>query len=266
MGVGGTQVVHVNFTSAEVDEIYFPQHEVVGDIANSVWQIGQRTRPQASWDFAYFLEVRKKLEEHIAELERDPRFPVIPQRIVADVRAAVPEDAVVALDNGMYKLWFARNCKAYAPNTLLLDNALATMGAGLPTAIAAKLVFPEKKVVAVCGDGGFMMSASELETAVRLKLDLVVLVLNDGGFGMIKWKQQAMGLPDFGLSCGNPDFVAFARSFGADAVRVERADDLGRELSARLAKGGVHLIEVPVDYSENEKVLTRELKEKTCLL
>ena len=266
MRPGGTKVIHVNFTSAKVDEIYFPEHEVVGDIANAVWQLKEHIRPQATWDFSYFMKIKAQLDTHVAANADDGRFPLIPQRIVADVRAAMPENGVVALDNGMYKLWFARNYRAYAPNTLLLDNALATMGAGLPSAMAAKLVHSGQKVVAVCGDGGFMMNSQEMETAVRLGLDLVVVLLVDGGYGMIKWKQQAMGLPNFGLDFGNPDFVKYAEAYGAKGYRATSAAEFRLLLDQALAGKGVHLIEVPVDYSENDRVFTKELKEKTCLL
>ena len=263
---GGTKVIHVNFTAAAVDDIYFPQAEVVGDIANAVWQLKNQVKPQSHWDFAYFMKVKTQLDAHVAEHADDSAFPVKPQRLVADVRRLMPEDGILALDNGMYKLWFARNYLAYAPNTLLLDNALATMGAGLPSAMAAKLVHPQQKVVAICGDGGFMMNSQEMETAVRLKLDLVVVIVNDGGFGMIKWKQQASGMENFGLEYNNPDFVRYAEAYGAKGHRVEKAGDLGVLLAQCFHEGGVHLIDVPIDYSENDRVFTRELKEKTCLL
>jgi len=193
-------------------------------------------------------------------------FPNVPQRIVADLRRAMPSDGILSLDNGMYKIWFARNYQAHEPNTVLLDNALATMGAGLPAAIAAKIVHPDRKVVAICGDGGFMMNSQEMETAVRLRLDLVVIVLRDDGYGMIKWKQAGSGFPTFGLDFGNPDFIAYAESYGARGVRIERTGQLEEELSAAFSEGGVHLIEVPVDYSENEAVFLEALQQKTCLL
>jgi acetolactate synthase-1/2/3 large subunit len=258
------QVIHVNFYSAKVDAIYFPQLEVIGDIANAVWQIKEKIKKQKHWDFSYFLRVKEKLEAHIAEKAGDDHFPVFPQKIVADVRAAMPEGGVVALDNGMYKLWFSRHYKTYEPNTLLLDNALATMGAGLASAIAARLVYPDRKILAVCGDGGFLMNAHELETAVRLKLNLSILLLNDNGYGMIQWKQDGMGFEKFGLSLGNPDWVAFAESFGARGYRARRAEDVASLLKGCLDQTGVHLIEVPVDYSENVRVFNEELKKKTC--
>jgi acetolactate synthase-1/2/3 large subunit len=178
----------------------------------------------------------------------------------------MPNNGIIALDNGVYKIWFARNYKAYQPNTVLLDNALATMGAGLPSAMAAKIIYPDRKVMAICGDGGFMMNSQELETAVRLKMNLVVIILRDNAYGMIKWKQTGMGFKDFGLDYGNPDFVKYAESYGASGHRVTSNDQLPIILKNCLNSLGVHLIEVPVDYSENEKVLIEELKSKTCIL
>jgi len=211
----GVDVIHINFSSAAVDPVYFPQVEVVGDIANSIWRIKETLETQSHWDFSRFMTVREAVQASVNEGVDDDRFPIYPQRLVADVRKAVQKQGIIALDNGVYKIWFARNYKATSPNTVLLDNALATMGAGLPSAMAAKLVHPDRHVLAICGDGGFMMNSQELETAVRLKMDLVVLVLRDNAYGMIKWKQENMGLKDFGLDYGNPDFVAYAESYGA---------------------------------------------------
>jgi acetolactate synthase I/II/III large subunit len=163
----------------------------------------------------------------------------------------------------MYKIWFARNYRTQVANTLLLDNALATMGAGLPSAIAACLLHPERRVLAVCGDGGFMMNSQEMETAVRLRLNLVVLILEDNAYGMIRWKQQVDRFADFGLGFGNPDFVAYAKAYGAKGSRVSSASGLVGELEAAFAEGGVHLVVVPVDYSENMRVLVDELRHGT---
>ncbi len=221
--------------------MYFPTHEVVGDIANAIWQLKEKLEPNADWEFSQFLKVKVGGPERSPRSGRGPgtharghvwqaeiaadistnvdsdAFPIKPQRIVHDVRQVVKDDGILCLDNGMYKLWFARHYPAYVPNTLLLDNALATMGAGLPSAIAAKLMFPERQVggsaalgrgpvaarayltlgrvaaqvIAVCGDGGFMMNSQELETAVRLLKNLVVLLINDNAFGMIKVRSGA---------------------------------------------------------------------------
>ena len=258
MRPGKQEVIHVNYSPAQVDPVYFPRYQVVGDIANAIWQLSELVEPSARWDTACFLETKKALRASMAEQSDSDAFPVKPQRLVRDVRRVIPDDGIVALDNGMYKIWFARNYPAYGPNTVLLDNALATMGAGVPSAMAAALLHPGRKVVAICGDGGFMMNSQELETAVRIGLNLVVLVVRDDGFGMIQWKQQAMGFPDFGMRFGNPDFVAYARAYGATGVRVERTADLEPLLARCLGAGGVHLLEVPIDYSEN-RLFTREL-------
>lgn len=264
MKPGGRQVIHVNFSSASVDPVYFPQVELVGDIANSIWQLNEQLEPQSQWEFDWFSKTRDAMEAHVAEGGDDPRFPVYPQRLVADVRKVMPDDGIIALDNGVYKIWFARNYKAHCPNTVLLDNALATMGAGLPSAMAAKLVFPERKVVAICGDGGFMMNSQELETAVRLKLDLIVIILSDSAYGMIKWKQANMGFDNFGLDFSNPCFVKYAESYGATGHRLEATDDLVPLMEKCQAEGGVHLLDVPVDYSDNDRILNKELPERSA--
>ncbi|WP_311969892.1 acetolactate synthase large subunit [Pseudomonas baltica] len=257
---GGTEVVHISFRSAEVDPVYFPQIEVVGDIANAIWEIKEKIEVQDTWDFSRMLTIREANEAHVALGADDGRFPVYPQRLVADLRSVLPSDGIVALDNGVYKLWFARNYKAYMPNTVLLDNALATMGAGLPSAMAARLVYPDTPIVSVCGDGGFMMNSQELETAVRLKMNLVVIVLRDDGYGMIRWKQQQMGFQDFGLDYGNPDFVKYAQSYGAFGHRVESAEAFAPLVTQCLQTPGVHVIDCPVDYSENDQILHRDIQ------
>lgn len=263
MHPGGKQVIHINFSGADVDPVYFPQHEVVGDIANSVEWLADNCGHCSNHDFSEFLRVREALEAHLEDRCDDDRFPIIPQRIVRDVRRVMPEDGIIALDNGMYKLWFARNYKACDNNTVLLDNALASMGAGLPSAMMAAMLYPEQKVMAICGDGGFMMNSQEMETAVRLNLNLVILIINDSAYGMIKWKQAQEGFTDYGLDYGNPDFVTYAQAYGAHGHRVTRAEDLQPTLEKAMAAGGVQLVDVPVDYSENDRVFNRELAELT---
>ncbi len=263
---GGKHVIHVNFNSAKVDDVYFPQLELVGDIATTFERLTKKLEPVPTHDFSYFMRVREKVQEHMKEGGDDSRYPLIPQRLVADVRKVMPEDGVIALDNGIYKIWFARNYRTPQPNTVLLDNALATMGAGLPSAMMASMLYPERRVMAICGDGGFMMNSQEMETAVRLKLNLVVLVLRDASYGMIRWKQAANGFADWGLEFGNPDFVAYAKSYGASGHRVDATEEFVPLLERCFTEGGVHLVEVPVDYSENKRVLIDELAERICLL
>ena len=266
MRPNGVRVIHVNFESAAVDPVYFPQLEVIGDIANSIWQIKEQIEPQDSWKLEFFRDVHDAYVAHRADLENDDRFPILPERVVRDIRRAMPRDGIVALDNGVYKIWFARNYPAHYPNTLLLDNALATMGAGLPSAMAAKLVNPDKPVIAVCGDGGFMMNSQEMETAVRLGLHLVVIILRDDAYGMIKWKQAHMQFADFGLDYGNPDFVMYAQSYGARGWRIDATDQLLPRVQACLAEPAVHLIDVPVDYSLNDETLNKTIRERSMQL
>jgi acetolactate synthase-1/2/3 large subunit len=258
----GAKVLHVNFSSAKVDDVYFPQHEVVGDIANTLAELTQKVSPAKNWDFSYFLAVKEHGQELLEKAGKNDSFPLAPERVVADVREAMPADGIVTLDNGLYKLDFARSYKAYAPNTLLLDNALATMGAGLPSAMAAKLLHPEVKVLSVCGDGGFMMNAQELETAIRMGLDLVVVILNDSAYGMIKWKQAQSHMPEWGLDFKNPDFVAFAEAHGAHGHRITQTTELLPMLKACLAAKGVHIIDVPVDYAASKALDLNSIEAK----
>jgi len=263
MEQGGFQVIHINYLTAAVDPVYYPQVGVIGDIANTIYQLTELISPKEHWNFSYFKDIKDATETHLLEGIDDNRFPLYPQRLVHDLRSVMPDDGVIALDNGVYKIWFARNYKAHVPNTVLLDNALATMGAGLPSAIAAKIVHPEKNIVAICGDGGFMMNSQELETAVRLGLNLVVLILSDNAYGMIKWKQAHMGFSDFGLDVGNPDFVKYAESYGAIGHRVNAAADFAGIVGNCFNVAGVHVVEVPIDYSDNDRILNREIKQKS---
>lgn len=266
MEEGRTKVIHVNFFPAQVDDVYFPQLNVIGDIANSVENITTQIKNTSNWDLSYFGRIKDEVESHLSKYSKDTRFPILPQRLVHIIREELPEDGIVTLDNGVYKIWFARNYKCYQPNTLLLDNALATMGAGLPSAIAAKLLNPEKKVISVSGDGGFMMNSQELETAVRLKLDIVVIILNDSSYGMIKWKQEGLGFENFGLDYTNPDFVKHAESYGAIGHRPTSDENFRELLTKCLNMKGVHVIDLQVDYSLNHSILNVLLKQKTCIL
>ena len=260
MRTGGTEVIHVSFRSAEVDPVYFPQIEVVGDIANAIWQIKEHIMPQPTWDFARMMKARAAEIEHAASLSGDMRCPIYPPYLVEQIRQLMPSNGIICLDNGVYKIWFARNYRAHMPNTVLLDNALATMGAGLPSAMASAMVYPDHKVMAICGDGGFMMNSQEMETAVRLKLNITVLILNDNSYGMIRWKQANMGFKDWGLTYNNPDFVKYAEAYGAKGHRVTSAKQLPELLKSCLDTPGVHLVDCPIDYSDNDRILNKEIR------
>jgi acetolactate synthase-1/2/3 large subunit len=260
MEADGQTVVHINYKAAQVDQVYFPQVEVIGDLELSISKLTESLLGKTQFDLSLFEQVKLEVEEKTTIGSDDARFPLLPQRLVRDVRAVMGDADIIALDNGVYKIWFARNYCAHEPNTILLDNALATMGAGLPSAMMAALSHPDQRVMAICGDGGFMMNSQELETAIRLKLNLVVMVLNDGSYGMIRWKQAGAGMPDWGLEFGNPDFVKYAQSYGAHGHRVSSAENLIPTLEAAFKAGGVHLVDVPVDYSQNRRLLIDELK------
>jgi acetolactate synthase-1/2/3 large subunit len=260
MRTGGTEVIHVSFRSAEVDPVYFPQIEVVGDIANAIWQIKEHIMPQPTWDFAKMMKAREAEIAHAASLSGDMRCPIYPPYLVDQIRQLMPSNGIICLDNGVYKIWFARNYRAHMPNTVLLDNALATMGAGLPSAMASAMVYPDRKVMAICGDGGFMMNSQEMETAVRLKLNITVVILNDSSYGMIRWKQANMGFKDWGLTYNNPDFVKYAEAYGAKGHRVTSAKQLPELLKSCLDTPGVHLVDCPIDYSDNDRILNKEIR------
>jgi acetolactate synthase-1/2/3 large subunit len=257
MQKGGQQVIHINFNSASVDEVYFPQLEVIGDIATTVNRLAEKLHLQnCSLELLAF---KTEIKQVIHEKDNDNSFPLLPQRIVADVRKALNKDGIIALDNGMYKLWFARHYHSFKPNTVLLDNALATMGAGLPSAIVCSLLYPKRQVLAVVGDGGFMMNSQELETAKRLGVNLVVLIITDSAFGMIRWKQQSQGFDDFGLQYTNPNFTHYAKSYGMQGYLLQQAEELTPLIQSCFTKGGLHLIEVPVNYAENTRLLPQNL-------
>jgi acetolactate synthase-1/2/3 large subunit len=245
------KIVHIDFSPADFDDVYTPDMEVIGDISHALWALTENVKLQ-DWKFDKFYEAKEAMLKKINGKAISSGFPIIPQRFVASLRKVMPKDGILSLDNGMYKIWVARNYPAYEQNTVLLDNALATMGAGLGAAMTAKMLFPEKKVAVVAGDGGFLMNVADLETAIRLRLDMVIIIVRDDGYGMIKWKQDAMKLADFGLNFSNPDFVKLAESFGAKGHRVNSADEFEKTLSECINKKGIHIIDMPIDYSENK--------------
>ena len=263
MGTHGPQVIHVGYLPANVEQVYFPQAEVIGDLSPSLQLLGDRIVGKIP-NAQALLPLRSGILSRIAARATEERF--TPQRLVHDIREVLPADGILTLDNGMYKIWFARNYRTQVANTLLLDNALATMGAGLPSGIMAAMLYPQRRVMAVCGDGGFMMNSQELETAIRLKLNLMVLILEDHAFGMIRWKQAIDRFPDFGMTFGNPDFVKYADAYGATGTRVSSIQDLKPTLEKAFTDGGVQVVVVPIDYSENQRVLVDELRARLPVL
>jgi len=251
------QILHVDFTEAEPDQSYDPACELVGDIAASLEGLSARL---ADVDFADDEQRRLRaiLDRTLHPTTCAECVPVSYERVVHDVRAVMDRHDIVSLDNTIAKLWFARGYATYDENTLLLDNALATMGAGLAAGMTAKLLNPERRVLVVAGDGGFMMNSQDLETAVRLGLDLVVVILRDDAYGFIRWKQKQDDFPDFGLRFGNPDFVKYAEAYGARGLRLDEGDSLAEVLRQAFELRGVVLVECPVDDTENDR-LARDL-------
>jgi acetolactate synthase-1/2/3 large subunit len=254
------KIINIDFVEAEADKYYDPDIEVIGDISCALRQlrglIGKKTG-------GAFQEIKGFLDAKLSP-DFEKRYPPTPREIVAHVREVMGRDDIITLDNGIYKLWFARLYRTYKPNTFLLDNALATMGAGLPAAIAAKMVKPDRNVLAVVGDGGFMMNSREIETALRYQVPLVILVLNDNAFGFIKWEQQAKGFKSFGLDYGNPDFVKYAESYGAVGMKVNKGDSLSNILRKAFSLNTVVLVESPIDYSVNYETFSMELASIVC--
>jgi acetolactate synthase-1/2/3 large subunit len=252
---GSKRVIHVHRDVAEVDASYVLSVGVVGNIGASLDAIALSTdRGDAS---PPAMPARGFREEELAQGARDDSFPLRPQRIVADVRTALDRQDIVLVDTGAAKMWMARLYPTYAPNTCLISNGLATMAFSLPGAIAAKLVHPERRVLAVMGDGAFLMSAAEIETAVREGIGLTVLVWVDGGYGLIGWKQDLLFARTDAVSFGNPDFVRFAESFGAHGYTIASAGELLPTLRKAIDDDGVSIVACPVDYGANARLVDR---------
>ncbi len=242
-------VLHVDTVPAEVDSHYNPEVEIVSDIGPSLDALAQAA------DFTIEYEGRTKLRDTVQhEMSRhadDTSFPLKPQKVLADLRSVLDPEDILVSDTGAHKLWIARMFPAYNPNTVIISNGLATMGIAVPGAIAAKTVYPDRNVVAVSGDGGFMMNSQELETAKRLGTAFVTVLWVDGQYGSIEYKQRNKFGHAFGTGFTNPDFVKYAESFGLPAWRVREASELQPTLRKALSANLPSVVEVPVDYREN---------------
>ncbi len=255
MGFWGTPNIHINFYEAHIDEVYTPFFEVIGDIGNTFWQLSEIDIDTTHWNFDAIYKEKEGYLKILASnfSEEDMGADILgPRQLTQEVREILKPNDILALDNGLYKVWIARNYPCYEPNTLLLDNALATMGAGLASAMEAKRLNPDKTVVCVTGDGGLVMNLGDLETAVRLKLNLVVIVLNNHSYGMIKWKQNGFGLKEWGLDFGNPDFVKLAESFWAKGYKVGKSD-FKSTLEKAIWETGLILLDVDFEYPKEIK-------------
>jgi acetolactate synthase-1/2/3 large subunit len=254
------KIIHIDASHAEVDEAYTVAVGVVGDIKHSLMRIAALATP---YEGHLMRPLREALIEEMDQHSNDNEFPVKPQKIIWDLRTAMDLEDIVICDVGAHKMWMARMFRCEHPNTCIISNGFASMGIAVPGAIAAKMVYPERNVVAVTGDAGFMMNSQEIETAIRYNVPIVILIWNDASYGLIGWKQ----MNDFGrksnVDFNNPDFVKYAESFGARGYRIENTDDLLPVLQEALASQQVCIIDCPVDYRENLK-LTEKLGEMVC--
>jgi acetolactate synthase-1/2/3 large subunit len=247
-------IVHIDALPAEVDAHYIVAVGALGDISSSLRGIAVRAKPQRS---SPFKAVRKAIMEDRLAFAKSEDFPVKPQKIVWDLREALAPEDIAISDVGAHKMWMARMYRAERPNTCIISNGFASMGIAVPGALAAKLAYPDRKVVAVTGDAGFLMNSQEIETALRMKTPFVVLIWNDAEYGLITWHQMRHFGRSSHIGFDNPDFVKYAESFGAKGYRIERTADLVPTLERALADDTVSIIDCPVDYSENMKLTER---------
>lgn len=253
-------IIHIDATPAEVDEYYIVAAGVIGDIGASLQSIAAKAQPRESFPAS---SLRQTIVDELSRHADDAGFPLKPQKIVWDLRQVLDAQDIVISDVGAHKMWMARMYQAEAPNTCIISNGFASMGIGVPGAIAAKLAFPDRTVVTVTGDAGFLMNSQEIETALRIETPIVILVWNDSQYGLIKWHQlRHFGRPSH-IDFNNPDFVKYADSFGAKGYRVEAASELVPILRQAIADNTVVVIDCPVDYAENMK-LTEKLGALVC--
>jgi acetolactate synthase I/II/III large subunit len=253
-------IIHIDNAPAEVDAHYPVKVGVTGHIGDSLMRIAALARPHEG---AHIRPLRERLVDEMNQHREDTGFPVRPQKIIWDLRTALGLEDIVVCDVGAHKMWMARMFRCEHPNTCIISNGFASMGIAVPGAIAAKLVYPERNIVAVTGDAGFMMNSQEIETAIRCRLPIVILIWNDGSYGLIEWKQMNQFKRTSNVHFGNPDFVKYAEAFGARGYRVQRTEEFPNILREALANDTVSIIDCPVDYRENVK-LTEQLGSLVC--
>ncbi|WP_338788441.1 acetolactate synthase large subunit [Metabacillus sp. FJAT-53654] len=259
---GATPILHIDTEEAETDDCYPVQLNVVGDINENLKKLQQALSPKER-NNAWVANVRKKALNELEQFKEDTSFPLKPQKIISDLRSVLKEEDIVISDVGAHKMWMARMYHTYQPNTCLISNGLASMGIAVPGAIGAKIVHPERTVVAVCGDGSFQMTGAELETAKRLNLPIIVLLWRDDGYGLIEWHQLKKFNRSSNIKFGNPDFIQLALSYGFEALQVKKGEELKGILEKAISLKKPVLIDCPVDYSENMK-LTEKLRDIDC--
>ena len=259
-------VLHMDFLPAEIDDYYRPTVEVVGDLAHTLWMLNSRVdaTDSLSYDLTQQSSTRRAMADDFAEFKDDnSEGKIKPQKVLWDVRQALGASDILLSDVGAHKMWIARHYHCHEPNTCLIPNGFCSMGFALPGAIAADLVHPQRRILAICGDAGFMMNVQEMETARRLNSDIVVMVWEDNAYGLIAWKQTNSFGRHTDLSFGNPDWLKLAQSFGWNGHQVDSSAALASVLESALNEQGPSLIVVPIDYDENPR-LTKRLGEIVC--
>ncbi len=259
-------IIHADFLPAEIDEHYHPETEVVGDLAHTLWMLNERVDANGGLKFDLSLQkaTRESMQKELAMHKDDvTEGKIKPQKVLWDVREFLDAEDIVLSDVGAHKMWIARHYQCHEPNTCLIPNGFCSMGFALPGAIAADLVYPQKRILAICGDAGFMMNVQEMETARRLNSDIVVMVWEDNMYGLIAWKQQNHFGKHTELSFGNPDWKQLAAAFGWHGHYVEKSTDLTDTLETAFDEFGPSLVVVPIDYAENMK-LTERLGDICC--
>ena len=263
---GDKRIVHIDFLPAEIDEHYRVEVEVVGDLAHTLWMLNERLdgHPELRFEAPQHAAVRRDMLADFAEhADDDTEGSIRPQKALWDARAALGPHDVLLSDVGAHKMWIARYYQCHEPNTCLIPNGFCSMGFALPGAIAAARALPRQRVLAICGDAGFLMNVQEMETAVRLGTKITVMVWEDRAYGLIAWKQQTHFGRHTDLSFGNPDFVALAAAFGWHGHRVENSRELAGVLERALNEDGPSLVVIPVDYRENA-LLSERLGNIVC--
>lgn len=262
---GSKKIIHIDFLPAEIDQNYLPDVEIVGDVAHALWMLNQLSEGKKfEFDLKQQHETRTQMQGELASLKDDQSKGLIkPQKALWDVREAMGADDILLSDVGAHKMWIARHYQCHEPNTCLIPNGFCSMGFALPGAIAADIVYPDRKILAICGDAGFMMNVQEMETAARLQSNIVVLVWEDNAYGLIAWKQTNEFGKHTPLGFGNPDWMQLSSAFGWHGHQVTDSEDFLPELRKALDEPGPSLVVIPIDYSEN-MLLTKRLGEITC--
>ena len=260
------EVLHIDFLPSEIDEDYNPAVEVVGDLAHALWMLNERIDAHGSFDFDFSQQaaVRRDMTAELdAHKDDSGEGPIRPQKALWDARQVLNDEDILLSDVGAHKMWIARHWTAHEPNTCLIPNGFCSMGFALPGAIAASLVHPDRNILSICGDGGFLMNVQEMETAARLKCKLTIMVWEDGGYGLIGWKQDNEFGRHTDLAFTNPDWLQLAEAFGWAGHLCTNADNLQDTLATAVGEDGPSLVVIPIDYNENVK-LTKKLGEMTC--